>query len=259
MLRVLIARFEFKFGGRLAIFLKACINGSRAVGAHPALPTTAQMIAQDAQASIMAGANAVHFHVRNEQGIESLAAEDVARCLNACRELLPTAQFGISTGDWIVPNVDERIQAIQSWTVLPDFVSVNFHEDGAEQIARSLHDRGVGIELGLTFPFSTEIALTEGWGERCLRVLLEPMEDDTAAALVTVAEIERLLDAAKVSAPRLLHGREDTAWPLLTESAKWGYQCRIGLEDTLLLPTGETAQNNAQIIGAARALIAEGT
>ncbi|HVU12421.1 MAG TPA: 3-keto-5-aminohexanoate cleavage protein [Phototrophicaceae bacterium] len=243
----------------MAIFLKACINGSRAAGSHPALPTTAQMIARDAQACIMAGANAIHFHVRNEQGGESLAAEDVARCLNACRDLLPTAQFGISTGDWIVPDTDERIQAIQGWTVLPDFVSVNFHEDGAEQIACSLHDRGVGIELGLTFPFSTEIALTEGWGERCLRVLLEPMEEDTAAALVSVEKIERLLDEAKVSVPRLLHGSDDTAWTLLTEAAKWGYQCRIGLEDTLLLPTGDQAQNNAQIIQVARALIAEGT
>ena len=74
--------------------------------------------------------------------------------------------------------------------MLPDFVSVNFHEEGAPEIARMLYERGVGIELGLTFPFSTEIALSGGWGGRCLRVLLEPMEEDVPGALATVAEIE---------------------------------------------------------------------
>ena len=241
----------------MATFLKAAINGARPAQANPALPTTPEQIARDAQAVVAAGANAIHFHVRSEQGIESLAPEDVARCLNAVREAVPTTPLGISTGDWIVPDADERLKLINQWTVLPDFVSVNFHEENADKIARGLHDRGVGIELGLTFPFSTEIALAKGWGERCLRILLEPMEQDVAAALVTVAEIERLLDEAKTSAPRLLHGGENTAWPLLTQSAEWGYQCRIGFEDTLYLPTGEPAQDNAHMIRSALALINE--
>jgi uncharacterized protein (DUF849 family) len=241
----------------MAIFLKACINGARSAEQHPELPVTAEAIAKDAQAVIAAGADAIHFHVRDEDGYESLAPEDVATCLAACRQALPNVRFGISTGDWIIPDVDERLEMISAWTVLPDFVSVNFHEEGAEQIARMLHQVGVGIELGLTFPFSTEIALSGGWGERCLRVLLEPMEEDAAEALATVAYIERLLDESGVTAPRLLHGGNSNAWALLSESARRGYQCRIGLEDTLTLPNGETALDNAEIIRAARDLIGQ--
>ena len=47
------------------------------------------------------------------------------------------------------------------------------------------------------------------------------------------------------------------AWPLLVESVKRGYQCRIGLEDTFLLPSSDLAEDNAEIIRAARELMAE--
>jgi len=241
----------------MATFLKACINGARAIDQHPALPTTAEAMATDAKAVVAAGADAIHFHVRSAQRVESLDSMDVYQCLYAVRRALPSTPLGISTGDWIVPDVDQRLRSIREWTVLPDFVSVNFHEEGAPEIAQMLAERGVGIELGLTFPFSTEIALSGGWGSRCLRVLLEPMETDVAGALATVAEIEKLLDAAGVSAPRLLHGNDSNAWPLLTESARRGYQCRIGLEDTLTLSNGKPAENNAEIIRAARQLIGQ--
>ena len=241
----------------MATFLKACINGARSAETHPELPVTAEAIAKDAQAVIAAGADAIHFHVRDEDGYESLAPEDVATCLSACRAVLPAVKFGISTGDWIIPDLDERLEMIRGWNVLPDFVSVNFHEEGAPEIAQMLYERGVGIELGLIFPFAAERALAEGWDKRCLRILLEPVEEAAAEALATVSEIEFLLDARAVSAPRLLHGSDATAWPLLIESAKRGYQCRIGLEDTLLLPNGDTALDNAEIIRAARELMAQ--
>lgn len=242
----------------MTVFLKACINGARRAEQHPALPISAETIARDAQAVVAAGANAVHFHIRNQAGFESLAPDDAARCITACRRAVPDTPLGVSTGDWIVPDLDERLRLLSQWRVMPDFASVNFHEDGAEEVARVLHERGVGIELGLTFPFAAERALFGGWVDRCERVLLEPIETDTAAALVTVAEIERILDRAQTSAPRLLHGHEDTAWLLLDESARWGYQCRIGFEDTLYLPTGELAVDNAHIVKTAQALLAEG-
>jgi uncharacterized protein (DUF849 family) len=140
--------------------------------------------------------------------------------------------------------------------VLLDFASVNFHEDGAEDIARLLFDRGVGIELGLSTAWTAARAIVEGWGKRCLRILLEPEEEEMSSALATVQAIERVLDRAVISAPRLLHGSNAAAWDLLVESAKRGYQCRIGLEDTLQLPTGEPAASNAQMVSAALKLMA---
>ncbi|MEP6687502.1 MAG: 3-keto-5-aminohexanoate cleavage protein [Gemmatimonadales bacterium] len=54
-------------------------------------------------------------------------------------------------------------------------------------------------------------------------------------------------------APRLLHGTGPTAWPLLAEAARRGYQARIGLEDRLFLPDGRIAPDNAGLIAAALA------
>jgi hypothetical protein len=67
-------------------------------------------------------------------------------------------------------------------------------------------------------------------------------EQTTEAALHTAGEIERRLDAANVSAPRLLRGEEAVAWPMLEYAFRRGYDIRVGLEDTLVLPDGRLAQ-----------------
>ena len=236
-------------------FLKAAVNGARSKTEHPSLPVTAESIARDAKEAFTAGADAIHLHVRNHDGVESLAPDDVVRCVMACRATVPLAPLGLSTGAWIVPDLQARLALIRAWQSLPDFVSVNFHEEGAEEVAQSLYRRGVGIELGLSTPSAAERALAAGWDKRCIRILLEPNEIDAALALAKVQAIERILDEARASAPRLLHGSEATTWPLLIEAARHGYQCRIGFEDTLQLPTGEPAMRNAELVSAARALM----
>lgn len=237
------------------IFLIAALNGSRAVGEHPTLPVTADNIALDARAAVAAGAAAVHFHVRDRAGKQSLAPADVSRCLEACRRATPSTRIGISTGAWIVPEVDERLKQIAAWDVLPDFASVNFHEDGAEQVAALLLERGVELELGLWTPAAAQRAVDGGWSDRCLWLLLEPMDTTVEQALATTAAIERVLDGAS-TVPRLLHGVDATAWALVAEAARRGYQARIGLEDTLSLLDGTLAESNEQMVSIAIALMA---
>lgn len=240
------------------LFIKVAVNGARSPAEHPTLPVSPEAIAQEAQGAVAAGAAAVHFHVRDTQGRESLAPAEVERCRRAVRATVPGTPLGVSTGAWIVPNLSQRLRLIEGWPTLPDFASVNFHEAGAEEVAELLYRRGVGVELGLSNPAAAGRALAAGWGERCVRILLEPEEAGVTAALATVAAIERLLDEVGTAAPRLLHGSEATAWPLLAEAARRGYQCRIGLEDTLSLPTGELAADNAQLVRAAVEVIGDG-
>ena len=78
-----------------------------------------------------------------------------------------------------------------------------------------------------------------------------------SAALATVASIEQVLDSAQEGVPRLLHGAEATAWPLLAEAPRRDYQVRIGLEDTLRLPNGRPAPDNASLVAAARGALLE--
>ncbi len=221
-----------------------------------ALPVTSDNIALDARAAVAAGAAAVHFHVRDRAGNESLAAGDVDRCVESCRRAIASAPLGVSTGAWIVPDVEQRLKQIGAWHVLPDFASVNFHEDGAERVASLLAERGVGVEVGLATIEAARKALNTGWADRCVRILIEPEDEEVAAALATVSAIEGVLSGISVAVPRLLHGSELTAWALIGEAARRGYQSRVGLEDTFLLPDGEVAESNEQLVSIAIALMA---
>jgi uncharacterized protein (DUF849 family) len=72
------------------------------------------------------------------------------------------------------------------------------------------------------------------------------------------ATADALLDQLKVvgsPAPVLLHGFDDSCWPLLEHAGRLGLQTRIGLEDTLKLPDGSAAEDNAALVGAAVKLL----
>lgn len=230
------------------MLIKAAINGSRTRSEHPAVPITAEEQGRAARGAAAAGAGAVHVHVRGADGLESLRAEDLARTLRVIRAAVPGLPIGVSTGAWIVPDPGERLRAVAGWTSLPDFASVNFIEAGAGPLAELLLSRGVPVEAGLSEARAAEVFLACGLAGRCVRVLLEPQEADVGEALRTAGCIEVLLDQAGVAPPRLLHGTGGTAWRLVREAARRGLDTRIGLEDTLTLPDGRVAEDNAILI-----------
>jgi len=232
--------------------LQAALNGARRREDHPALPTSSLDLADAAAQSVAAGAAAIHVHVRDTRGVESVAPDDVARAVTALRVAVPGIPVGVSTGAWIMPETELRHQTVSAWTVHPDYASVNFDEPGAELLAQLLLSRGTGIEAGLARPVAAQRLIRSGLAPRCLRVLIEPQAQQLDAALGTVAEIEALLDAAGVTLPRLLHGMDGTAWPMIAEAAARGYDTRIGFEDTLTLPDGSMAASNAVLVTLAR-------
>jgi uncharacterized protein (DUF849 family) len=250
------------------MLIKAAINGGRTRAEHFAVPITPDEQAADAVACLKAGARAIHLHVRSTATAEgaasekeSLYAEDVAQTLLAVRSVCKNSQIaennviGVSTGAWILPDTNLRLQAITEWEVLPDFASVNFSEEGAEELAQLLLSRSVDVEAGLSDAVGAEVFVNSGLLGHCIRVLIEPQEQDLEHALETVSAIEELLHTgpAEVSHPPpiLLHGTELTAWPMMDVALARGYDVRIGLEDTLILPDGRTARDNVELVSEA--------
>lgn len=234
------------------MLIKACINGARRPDAHAALPTTPVALGWAAAASVRAGAGAVHLHVRGADREQSLDADDVARCVDAVRRAIDKVPLGISTLLSIVKDPDARVAIASKWTVLPDFASVNFIEAGSPALARVLLDKGVGVEAGLSDQAAAEALVQSGLGPRCLRVLLEPRGADAAAALKSADAMVAVLDKAGIRVPRLLHGSNATAWAVIDEAARRGYDTRAGLEDVLTMPDGRPAPDNAAIVAEAR-------
>lgn len=235
--------------------LQAAINGARAPDEHAALPVTPAAQARAAVDCRRAGAESVHAHVRDGGGRETLAAAAVDELLQALRSAAPGLPVGLSTGAWIVPDPAARLAQIRAWRERPDFASVNFHEAGAADVAGALLAMGVGVEAGLISATAAKTLLASGVASRCLRILLEPQDEGLPDALATAGAIERVIDQARLAVPRLLHGTNATSWPLVAEAGKRGYQSRIGLEDTLLLPDGRIAPDNAALVAAVQVLV----
>ncbi|MFL6097667.1 MAG: 3-keto-5-aminohexanoate cleavage protein [Blastococcus sp.] len=240
--------------------LKACLNGARRPAEHPDLPVTPEHVARDAVAVREAGADAVHLHVKDADGADTLRAAEVTAVLSAVRTAAPGLPVGVTTGAWAEPDPYARVALIQAWTVLPDFASVNWHEAGAERVAAALLDRGVGVEAGLWHAEAVRAWLASSVRDRCLRVLVE-LPDDARAA----EDADELLaalstdDLGRTSGgiPVLLHGEDRSAWPVLRIAARRGLATRIGLEDALPLPDDSRAPGNASLVAAARRVIAE--
>ena len=241
--------------GRRAL-LQAALNGARRRDEHPALPVTSLELAEAAAQAVAVGAMAIHVHVRDTRGMESLAGEDVARALGALRTTIPGIPLGLSTGAWILPDTERRHRTVAAWAAQPDFASVNFDEPGAELLAALLLTKGVGVEAGVCTVGAADRLARSGLASRCLRALLEPQAQELPTALETVREIESTLTSGAVMLPRLLHGVDHTAWPLIAEAAARGYGTRVGFEDTLTLPDGSMAESNAILVQAACRVLA---
>ena len=230
------------------MIIKAAINGGRTKTDHHAVPVSPGEQALDVVECLEAGADAFHLHIRAASGDESLYPDDVSRTLLPVRSAAPAAKLGISTGAWIMLDTAARLKAVVAWEVLPDFASVNFIEEGAAELSELLLSRGVDVEAGLSEPLAAENFLASGLASRCIRVLFEPQEQELNDALENVGRMEELLRSAACDNPRVLHGTEATAWPLLSEAILRGYGMRIGFEDTLVLPDGRVARSNAELV-----------
>jgi uncharacterized protein (DUF849 family) len=235
-----------------AMFVKACINGARRRTDHAGVPQTAAELAEAAAGAVGAGAAAIHMHPRAADGTESLDGSAISAAVAAVRGRVGVP-VGVSTGAWFLPDPDDRLRAVATWTDLPDFASVNVHEPGALDLAEALLERGVGVEAGLWHAEGARLCVESGLAERCTRLLVEPLVPDLDDALALVAAIDREIEGAALAVPRLLHGFGGTAWPVLDLALARGLQARIGLEDTLVRRDGTAAPDNATLVADALA------
>ena len=232
------------------MLLQAALNGPWTKAHHPAVPTSTEELVRDAVACVAAGAGAIHLHPRDVEGRERLDPELVDRTVTAVRDACGVP-VGVSTGAWIEPDLERRIELIRAWTA-PDYASVNLSEEGARDVARALVDARVGIEAAVwTVGEARQLA---EWDTHAgiTRVLVEPVDLKAAEAVAFVDAIHDVLDRAGVGAPRLQHGDGAATWILIEDAARRGLDTRIGLEDTLHDPDGSVTAGNEALVRAAR-------
>lgn len=217
--------------------LQACLNGSRTAEEHPALPLTPERLAEDAADVAALGVTSVHIHPRDVIGAPTLVGPEVATTIATVRAAVPGIEISVSTN--VLSN---RTTLIASWAPLaagrPDIASVHVGEPGWRELAQALRQVNVGVELVVNAPIN-----------------LEDLPPGTTRITVTanLQNAETLLQQVEpLGLPILLHGRDGDAWPVLTYAATLEHSVRMGLEDTLHMPDGRRAKNNAELIAMAR-------
>ncbi|WP_037840343.1 3-keto-5-aminohexanoate cleavage protein [Streptomyces sp. NRRL S-337] len=245
--------------------LQVCLNGPRTAADSGAVPMSPATLAEAARRAVAAGAENVHVHPKTPCGRDSLSPRVVGPALEAVKAAVDVP-VGVTTGAWTEPDPpapsdgpgsvpDRRVERIRSWTVLPDHASVNWHEEGAEALAAALLERGIGVEAGLwSGTPGPGRFLRSPLAPRVLRVLAEVTDTDAGSAPATARALLAEVAAGAHGRPVLLHGWDGGAWPVLRLAVELGLDTRIGIEDTLLLPDGRPAADNAELIAAALSL-----
>ncbi|WP_203656870.1 3-keto-5-aminohexanoate cleavage protein [Actinocatenispora rupis] len=229
-------------------WIQTCLNGART--SADGVPVTPAELAAAAAGAVAAGATDIHLHPKDDAGRDTLDPTAVAGCVTAVRAAAPGVPVGVTTGAWTEQDPNRRAALVRAWPVLPDHASVNWHEDGADDVADALTERGVGIEAGLWSGTDGARRFRRWPGHASvLRILAEVTDTDPATAPDTAV---RLLDElADVAVPVLLHGEDGGAWPVLRLAVARGLATRVGLEDTLTCPDGTPAADNATLVRAA--------
>jgi uncharacterized protein (DUF849 family) len=235
--------------------LEACLNGARTPEEHPAVPRTPEELAADGRTAVAAGAQVLHLHPY--QGtVETLAAEPCAAALRAVRAACPGVPISLSTSAAIEADPERRLQLVAGWTELPDLVTANQGEPGIVDLCEHLIARGVGIEAGLLELADAKAFVASGLADGCVRVLLEPLDADPAAAVEHAAAMEGVLADAGIELEQVHHGDGLATWHVMERGVSRGHGIRVGLEDTTVLPDGSPPADNAELVRVAAGMLA---
>lgn len=220
------------------------------------VPRRPDELATAARACVDAGARVVHLHAYDVTGSQSLAPGPCAAAVRAVRATCPGIPISLTTSAAIEPDPRRRLELVGGWTELPDLVTANQGEDGIVELCELLLRRGVGIEAGLLALADARAFVASGLVDRCVRVLVEPLDPAPGDAVAHAAAMEEVLEAAGGQLEQVHHGDGIASWAVSERALRRGHGMRTGLEDAPFLPDGRPAADNAELVHAAAALIA---
>lgn len=234
------------------MFVKAAINGGRQKSGIYSVPVTAAEIALDSLACVQRGADVVHAHARTEQGKETIAGSYVADMISKVRNVDPQIILGTTTGLWTCNGHKERMNLVKGWPsdALPDFSSVTFREEGADEVAELILEKGMALESAVWSFDDVPKLLESPFLKHNVRILIEPETTDVNEAVDFCLSVKKLVESLDLNIPILFHGYDETFWPIVQLSINENVQTRIGYEDVNFLPNGSPARSNLELFDA---------
>jgi len=242
----------------------------------PAIPYTAQEIAQEARRSVDAGASIVHIHARQDDGKPAFDVKSY-RCIDqAVKELCPEAIINYSTGAVGIDR-DTRIAHIKALS--PPLAALNmgsmnyaiysskkkkfYHDHIFENSFADIEFYLEAMNKAGTLPEMECFDLGHIQNAEPLRDLgLIPNNACYSLVMGVLggipANTKNLVHMAS-SVPNHAHwqviGIGKVQWPLIAVGITMGGGIRVGLEDNFYLKPGVMARSNGELVAKAARLV----
>lgn len=244
-------------------------NGARKGPAdHPNLPITIEATIKDALDCQAAGAQAIHLHVRDEEGKHSLDASRYLAATEAVRQAAgPDFPIQITTEAVGMFKPHEQIAVVKA--VKPEAVSIATKElipDASEEAAaaelyRWAYDNKIAVQhivyAAKEFDHLLDL-MKRGIVPGVRHSVIFPLgryasdqESDPAELVPFVAQVQDNGGAARFDWWVCAFGASETS--SLVATAALGGHCRIGFENSFVNSDGSRAASNAERINDLRA------
>lgn len=244
-------------------------NGARKGHAeHPNLPLTADAIATDAHACEAAGAQAIHMHVRDDNGRHTLDASRYLAATEAVRRMTgPEFVVQITTEAVGMFKPHEQIAVVRA--VQPEAVSIATKElipDAESEAAAAAlyqwaHEQRIAVQH-IVYAASEFDHLLDLIGRGIIpgrrHSVIFPLgryaadqESDPAELAPFIAKVRDCGGTARFDWWVCAFGASETA--SLIAAAAMGGHCRIGFENSFINADGTRAESNAERVRDLRA------
>jgi 3-keto-5-aminohexanoate cleavage enzyme len=266
----------------------ACNGGLQGKEYNPAIPETAEEIADSVHEAYQAGASMVHVHARDPHDLPGPArtAEQWQEVTQRVRDRCPDIVINNTTGGGPGMSDDERLASLEA---MPDVASLNLVPDMSrfslkERAAPLPHPRKA-FEFDDCWPVSYRLVtwFATEMKKRGIKPELETYHPGGAWVIRDLVRqgliekpywIQTVMGYQTSSFPTVQHVLDlvrdfpdDSVWlcsgigpfqlPMTTLALLMGGHVRVGLEDNVYFKRGELARSNAQLVERAARLARE--
>lgn len=259
------------------VIITAALTGVLATRQQcPAIPYTADEIAEEGRRAVEAGAAILHIHARQDNGLPAFDVESYRRIDAAVRARCPDVIINYSTGAVGIPR-EERVHHIPA--LRPDMAALNmgsmnyaiysgknktFYHDHVfanpfkdiSYFLTAMNAAGVRPEMecfDAGHIHNAQPLLDMGLLQPPLQfsLIMGVLGGIPASTRHLVNQVESLPAGAAWQVIGISHRQ----WPLAAAAITLGGNIRVGLEDNLYLPNGEMARSNGELTAKAAELV----
>lgn len=225
---------------------------------NPAVPYTAEELAEEAKRCYDEGAHIIHLHVRRPDGTPTQAKTIFKEAIDAIKSKVPDVIIQVSTGGAVGMTVEERTQPLD---LDPEFCTLttgtcNFGDDVflntfpiIEAIAKKAVSKGVRIECEIFdagFVDNARLLAKKG-------VIPPPFHFDLVlgvpgAMTGTEDRLDFLLSILPSGSTWTVAGVGRFELPLARAAILKGGHVRVGLEDNIYISKGVLAKGSYELV-----------